>query len=103
MRRAMIVIAGEVRIRPEKRAEAERAALEMMAATLKEPGCRAYRFSTALDDPNRIFIFEEWESMEALGAHFQSAHMAAFQATLPGLLAGAPSLVRYDVSDKATM
>ena len=99
----MIVIAGEVRIRPEKRDEAVRASLQMVAATLREPGCRSYRFSAALDDPNHIFIFEEWDSMEALGAHFQSPHMAAFQAALPGLLAGPPTLTRYEVTSKDTM
>jgi len=99
----MIVIAGEVRVRPDKREQVQRAAQEMMAATLREPGCRAYRFSAALDDPNHIFIFEEWESLDALGAHFQSPHMATFQALLPGVLAGAPALTRYEVTDKATM
>ena len=99
----MIVIAGEVQVRPEARAEAVRASLEMIAETVKEPGCRAYRFSAALDDPNRIYIFEEWDSLEALGAHFQSAHMARFQAALPGVLAGPPKLVRYEVAAKDSM
>jgi quinol monooxygenase YgiN len=99
----MIVIAGEVRIRPDKREQALAASLEMMAATRREPGCRAYRFSAALDEPDRIYIFEEWDSMDALGAHFQSPHMATFQALLPGLLAGPPSLTRYQVADKASM
>jgi quinol monooxygenase YgiN len=100
MRPAMIVIAGEVQVRPEKREEAMHAALEMIAETLKEPGCRAYRFSTALDDPSRIHIFEEWDSMDALGAHFQSPHMAKFQAVLPGVLAAPPRLARYEVASK---
>lgn len=94
----MTVVAGSVRIRPDKRDEAMRVALTMAKATQAESGCRTYRFSADLEDPSLFFIFEEWESDEALGAHFQSEHMRVFQAALPELLAGAPDIRFYTVS-----
>lgn len=50
----------------------------MVTASLEEPGCDDYCFSVELDDPTRIRITERWHSIEALAAHFQTPHMAAF-------------------------
>jgi len=99
----MIVIAGSVAARPERREEVIRVARTMAAATRAEAGCVTYRFSADLDDPNTLLIFEEWESEEALARHFQSPHMAAFRQALPGLLAGVPALKRYGVASATAM
>jgi len=94
----MIVIAGSVRVRPERRAEAVRVAIEMARATRAEAGCLHYRFYAELEEPDTFFIFEQWESADALARHFQSEHMRTFQSALPGLLAGAPDIRRYEVA-----
>lgn len=99
----MIVVAGTVRIRPEQRAEAVRVALAMERATRAEPGCIAYRFSSALDDPDTFLICEEWESEDALAAHFASDHMRVFQQHLPALVAGRAEVWRFDASAKTRM
>lgn len=94
----MIVVAGSVRINPEQRDAAVRAALAMAEATRREPGCRAYRFSADLADPALFYIHEEWESAEALAAHFATAHLAAFNRQIPTFLGGPPSITRFEVS-----
>jgi quinol monooxygenase YgiN len=94
----MILIAGSVRIRPERRDEAVRVALAMAAATRAETGCRRYRFYADLEKADTFFLFEEWDSEEALAAHFQTPHMTEFQAKLPGLLAGPLDIRKYTVS-----
>lgn len=99
----MIVIAGSVAVRPDRREEAVRVARTMAAATRGEAGCQTYRFSADLDDPNTLLIFEEWDSEEALARHFQTPHMATFREALPRLLAGAPALKRYGVASAAAM
>lgn len=99
----MIVIAGTVAVRPERRDDAVHAARAMAIATRREPGCRAYGFHADLDDPNLFLVFEEWESEEALARHFGTEHMAAFRSELPGLLAGPPRLTRYIVSSADPM
>jgi len=99
----MLVIAGIIKVKPESRAEAVRAAVKMATATHAEPGCTTYRFSADLEDPNTIYIFEEWESDEALMQHFQSPHMAEFNAAIPRFLAAPPSIDRFDVSGKVKM
>ena len=70
----MLVIAGHVCIDPEKRSEASAAASEVMIATREERGCISYTFSADLGDASLFNVFEEWESQEALDAHFQTPH-----------------------------
>jgi quinol monooxygenase YgiN len=95
----MLVIAGTVKVKPEIRAEAVQAALRMAKASAAEPGCIAYRFSADLEDANTFLIFEQWESEAALTAHFQTPHMAEFNAAIGRFLAAAPAVHRYDVAN----
>ena len=94
----MLVIAGHVRLDPQQREAAVAAAREMMAETRKEPGCLSYTFSADLEEPGRFLLFEEWESDEALRAHFASPHMARFQKAVSGLGVREMKVHRYDVA-----
>jgi len=94
----MLVIAGRVKVKPETREEAARAALKMAKATQSEAGCKSYGFYADLEDPNTFLIFEEWDSEEALLRHFQTPHMAEFNAAVPRFLAAPPSINRFDVA-----
>jgi quinol monooxygenase YgiN len=99
----MIVIAGKIQVRPEKRDEAQKAALAMAEATRRESGCVSYTFYADLVDPGTFFLFEEWESDAALGAHFQTEHMARFQQQAPAFLAAPPTIKRYVVESVVGM
>jgi len=92
----MILVSGEVQVRPERRDAAVELARWMMTETAKESGCVAYRFYADLEDPDRIRVFELWESQAALGAHFETEHMAEFNRRLPEMLASAPDIRRYE-------
>ena len=99
----MIVIAGKIEVRPERREEAVRAALAMVEATRREQGCVSYAFYGDLVDQGTFFLFEEWEGDAALAAHFQTEHMARFQQQVPALLAAPPTIKRYVVESAAAM
>jgi quinol monooxygenase YgiN len=60
-----------------------------------EPGCRRYTFAAALADPSRFVLVSEWDSKEALDAHYQSEEFADFQVRLGGLLARPSELTAY--------
>jgi quinol monooxygenase YgiN len=94
----MLVIAGRIQLDPANRDKAIAAALEMMKATHQEPGCKSYVFSAELDDPGAFRIFEEWESPEALKAHFKAPHMARFQAAMAGFGVKGMTVQKYEVS-----
>jgi quinol monooxygenase YgiN len=99
----MIVIAGTIPIKPEHREEAKQLAIWMAEETRKEAGCLTYCFYSDLADPNTFFIFEEWESDEALGRHFQTEHMKKFQQQAPKLLAGKVSAKKYAVESATAL
>jgi quinol monooxygenase YgiN len=99
----MIVIAGTIRIRPDRRDDAIRVAVEMAGATCAEPGCVSYRFFADLVDPTLFFLFEEWESEDALTRHFASDHVKAFQRRIPDLVGGPAAIKRYAVTSAAPM
>lgn len=94
----MLVIAGVVRIDPEKRDEAIAAAVAMMRETRRETGCRSYTFSADLEDPGCFHIFEEWETPEALEAHFAAPHMATFQGAVAKLGVREMTVQRYEIA-----
>ena len=99
----MIVIAGTILVKPERRDEAQRAALAIVEATRREAGCISYAFYADLVEPGTFFLFEEWESDAALAAHFQTEHMARFQQQVPALVAGLPKITRYVVESATAM
>jgi quinol monooxygenase YgiN len=75
----------------------------MQTQTRTEPGCLEYTFSTNLEHPEVIHITERWDSLESLQRHFQTAHMARFNAQLPQFLQSKPVVTRYTVSDSAAL
>ena len=93
----MIVIAGTVPVKAEVWDKAKSLAAHMVAETLKEPGCISYQFHTAAGADSTFFLFEEWESEEALAAHFQTEHLQNFLKEAPALLAGPLNAKKYTV------
>ena len=76
----MLLIAGTVRIPPERVAEALVAARRMIEATRGEDGCVRYAFAEDVLEPGLIHISEVWRDQAALERHFASAHMAVWRA-----------------------
>lgn len=94
----MLIVAGEIEIDPAHRERAIAAALEMMEATRREPGCISYTFSGDLAYAGRFRIFEEWQSQADLDLHFASPHMAAFQRRVAELGVKGMKVQKYQVA-----
>ena len=60
-----------------------------------EPGCTRYTFAATLADPSRFVLVSEWDSQEALDAHYRSEEFADFRFGLDGLLARPSELTVY--------
>ena len=74
----MIVIAGWIDVEPDVRDEVVDASVPYQRSTREdEPGCNGYVFARDPLDTGRIHVFEEWESAEALEAHFQHPNFTA--------------------------
>ena len=93
----MIIVHGTIPIKPDCREQALSLARHMAEATRTEMGCISYDFYVGLSDPNTLMLFQEWESMEALMAHFQTEHMEEFLQALPDLVSGEITTKRYAV------
>lgn len=93
----MIIVHGIIPLRADTRDQALAMARRMAEATQAEPGCIAYDFYVGLGDPNRLLLFQEWESMEALMAHFETPHMDEFMRELPHVVAGEIQTRRFAV------
>lgn len=78
----MIVIAGSIDVDPDRREAALEAGRPHVLATRAWPGCRAYVWSADSLEEGRIQVFEEWESEEALAAHFAGPHYRAMRDTI---------------------
>ena len=76
----MILVSGRFRLPPERIAEAVPHMARVIAASLAEPGCRAYSYAEDVTEPGLFRVHEEWDSRDALEAHFATAHMRQWQA-----------------------
>jgi quinol monooxygenase YgiN len=75
----MLVVSGRFRLPPERIAEARPAMARVIAASLAEPGCRAYSYAEDVTEAGLFRVHEEWDSREALKAHFATEHMRDWQ------------------------
>jgi quinol monooxygenase YgiN len=99
----MIVVIGKVTTDSERRDELIRLGETVAAASREEAGCLGYRVFQATDDENAFVFVEEWESREALDAHFATEHIATFMAAFPKTLAAPPDVQFHDVSGTRTL
>lgn len=82
----LLTVIAFMRAAPGKRDEL-RAALEaLVEPTGQEEGYVNYDLHQSIEDPDRFFFYENWESGEALDAHLAAPHLQEFAARLSDLL-----------------
>ena len=74
----MIAVLGTFRFPPEALEQARPLMRAVVEATLAEPGCRAYSYAEDVAEPGLFRVMEQWDSREALTAHFATPHMKAW-------------------------
>ena len=75
----------------------------MEEETRKESGCLAYAFSVDVTDPTKVRIFERWESMDALRAHFATPHMAPFGAAVAQIQPKSMDVKVYEIDKEVAL
>lgn len=99
----MLLISGVIELAEPDIDTMKAAAAAMAVETRKEDGCHAYAFYQDIENPKMFRVFEEWESEDALKAHFESAHMAVFRKALSSATIVSRALTKYQVSDSAPL
>jgi quinol monooxygenase YgiN len=74
----MVTLVVTYVIQAGRESEAEAFLRELIAASRREPGCRAYEVHRSLEHPRTFLIYERYEDFVALEAHRQTAHFLRF-------------------------
>ncbi|MFN2100703.1 putative quinol monooxygenase [Altererythrobacter sp. MF3-039] len=91
----MIIITGQVALKPEQRDEAFRIGCEHSARSRAEPGCISHDCYADAEDANRMHFFERWEDMAAVQKHFAVPDSGMFMREIGALAASEPELAIY--------
>ena len=92
----MIIVAGTIRINPDKSEAFLPHARKMLAATRQEAGCRVYSYAFDVEDAGLVRIYEEWDSRDHLEAHFKVPHMDDWRAALIEIGAHSRAIKAYE-------
>jgi quinol monooxygenase YgiN len=95
---APIIVTTRYRINTDRQTEALAAAMTLADALRGTPGCREFRVLCDWQDAQGLFLFQSWESADAMTACFQHEAMAEFQATLRRLRVAEPEVSRYRIA-----
>lgn len=96
----IILVTGSVTARPGNFDDALRLSTEHVSRSRTEPGCLAHAVYRDTENPDRLVFVEQWESMDALRAHFAVPDTRDFAKALAALSAGAPDLQIYDATER---
>jgi quinol monooxygenase YgiN len=99
----MLIVSGTITVDPSGTEAALELARPLVEATLAEEGCITYGFWTHPDQPGVLRVYEEWESDEAMVAHFATPHMAAFMEGMGSLPITGTSITRHVVAESSTL
>ncbi|MCG8348765.1 MAG: antibiotic biosynthesis monooxygenase [Chloroflexales bacterium] len=99
----MLIVAVEVIVDTGAIDELRNALRTMEEATRKESGCLTYAFSVDVNDPTMLRVFERWETMEALNAHFKTPHMAAFNTAIGKIQPKSIDIKVYEIAKEVPL
>jgi quinol monooxygenase YgiN len=74
----MLTILAKIVLELESIAPYLKAAESILTLTRLEAGCTHYAFARCVENPQAVWITEEWDSEQALQDHLKSAHVTAF-------------------------
>ena len=78
----MILIIIRMNVFSEKRTELSQTIASLTGSIRLEKGCRRCDFCQSMEDENRLFLLEEWDTEENLMAHLKSEHFMVLQGAM---------------------
>ena len=91
----MIVVAAMLKAVDGKGDELERQFQRLVPEVLNDPGTIAYVVHRNIDDPSKFFVYEKYESTEALKTHSSTPHFQEFSRAAASILDGRPEVGLY--------
>jgi len=68
----MTLLIIRMNVLSEKRVEFSQTIASLSVSTRMEKGCKRCDFCQSIDDENRFFLLEEWDTQEQLSCHLKS-------------------------------
>ncbi len=87
MSNQQLTITAEIIAKPKNRDLVKQSLLKLIPPTLMEEGCLNYDLHQDIENPNRFFFYENWETKEHWLRHNDSAHIAAHKKATEGAVA----------------
>jgi quinol monooxygenase YgiN len=94
----MLIVTGSLVARQDTFEELRARALEHVRRSRGEPGCRSHAVHVDCENPLRLVFVEEWESREALLAHFAVPDSRGFVKSARSLAAEASPIAIFDAA-----
>jgi len=93
----MIVVCAMLKALDGKGDEIEQEFKKLIPKVLKDPGSIEYAVHRALDDPNKFFVYEKYDDMDALKLHSSTEHFKAFGQATASMFSGRPEIGLYNL------
>jgi quinol monooxygenase YgiN len=78
----MILAITRINVPSEKRMELSQTIASLSGFIRMEKGCRRCDFCQSVEDENRLFLLEEWDTQENLITHLKSDHFRVLRGAM---------------------
>jgi quinol monooxygenase YgiN len=78
----MTLLIIRMNVLSEKRMELSQTIASLSISTRREKGCKRCEFCRSIEDEDRFFLLEEWDTQENLIAHLKSDHFRVLRGTI---------------------
>jgi quinol monooxygenase YgiN len=78
----MILVITRIKVLSEKRMELLQTIASLSGSIRMEKGCRRCNFCQSIEDENRLFLLEEWDTRKNLMTHLKSDHFRVLRGAM---------------------
>jgi len=78
----MILAIIRMKVLPEKRLELSQTIASLSGSIRMEKGCKRCDFCQSIEDENRLFLLEEWDTQETLMSHLKSGRFRVLRGAM---------------------
>jgi quinol monooxygenase YgiN len=78
----MILVLIRMKVLSEKHLELSQAIASLCGSTRMEKGCKRCDTCQSIEDENRLFLLEEWDTKKNLMTHLKSEHFKVLRGTM---------------------